>query len=76
MVQTTAPISIFVDTSRASFPIADPSELIPILADAISVQLLSAVLPTLQEAAGDQAAQLYLSDLEESINLQDKWSLR
>lgn len=75
MIQTSAPNSLVVNTSRATFPLTDPSELIPIISGSIAFQLLGVVLPAVLSGSGNGGHMVFIDEMEEVISLGEKGSL-
>lgn len=77
MLQVSAPNVVLITTSRASFAMSDPAELLAITTDDVSSQLLSALLPVVRAAApGMLRTRIYLDEMEEVISLGDVGTLR
>jgi len=75
MIQTSASSSLVVNTSRATFPLTDPSELIPVLSESISFQLLGVILPAVMEGPNIRKGMIFVDEMEEVISLGDRGNL-
>ena len=76
MVQTSAPNVLFVNTTRASFPLTDPTELVPVISEFVASQLLGVLLPPVIAGATGGKGMIFIDEMEEVISLGYRGSLR
>ena len=77
MINTSAPSTLIVTTSRATFPLVDTSNLIPILSEDISFQLSTYLQECIKECVqGEKASGVFVDQMEETVQVPGVGSLR